>query len=75
MTSDEIWTMTEISSMWRMQVKWLDNDRCEHSTVVYTSFEITDEAADLLLEAHGKAIGMDIDSPLTQEITPPVGLE
>lgn len=74
MTTDEQ-VLVEVRTMHRLEVTWLDNDKCEHSTVVYTNFEITDEAAELLLEAHGKSVDMDIDSPLRQEITSFAGLE
>ena len=62
----------DIDQMWKLESTWLDNDRQEHTTTVYSSFEVTDEVAELMLEAQGKAFGCLIENPISQETTPPL---
>lgn len=62
----------DTDKMWKLEIIWLDNDRQEHTATVYSSFEITDEVAELMLEAQGKAFGCLIENPISQEITPPL---
>lgn len=73
MTPDEI--LMQIASMWKGEITWMDNDRKEHTTTFYTTFELTDEVMELMLEAQGKAFGCSIDNPISQEITPPLAME
>lgn len=73
MTPDEI--LMQVAGMWRLDITWKDNDRIGHVTTVFANFEITDEVAELMLEAHGRSFGCPIDNPVTQEITPPVAID
>jgi hypothetical protein len=72
MTPDEI--LMQLASMWRIDITWKDADCKAHITTAYTSFEITDDVAEKILEAQELAWGCPID-PITQEITEPVAIE
>lgn len=58
--------------MYKLEGTWLDCDSTKHTTLIYTSFEVDDEAAEKLINLHSDICSIELERIEDFTVTPPI---